>query len=429
MKQLTKSDLLTLNKLASILSSDLKFSDITQDIVDIMVDYLGALGGILFLVDQEKNSIYSYTVSHTRLIKLILTKKLARKLRSYSLFLDYKGRQLIKDSVLKKKVCTGSKVQDFICPPVPKKTAFAIQKIANINFCVSLPVIFSGKTIGALWLNFRQKKINPSKLYLLELFSDHAAIALNNALTFNLLKKQNIHLKKLLKMRSEFLDIASHQLRTPISIIKGYAAMLLEPEIKKQKDFEKIVQSIAVKSDKLNRIVSDIIYASELDTGEFKLHQKELKKIPLADYLKEVIKSHKDQALQEEVALNLSKKIDKKIKVLASPHYLEVILDNLIDNALIYTKPGGKVEISIKQKKDTVLIKVKDTGIGVYKKDQKNLFQKFKRAENANSLHTDGSGLGLFIVKEMVKAHPNSKVDFESKVNKGSIFWIELKRA
>lgn len=440
--KLTKTDLLTLQKVFQTLISNLDFKAITQNIVNLMTKYLGALGGILFLVNQEKKYFYSHTVSETAIIKFILKTKLKKTLRSYRLPLSYPKEHLIKNAILNKKIYTGANIADFICPPVPLKTAKIIQKIARIHFTVSLPVVFRNKIIGALWLNFKEKQLPSNKMHLLKLFAEYTALALNNTINFNLLKKQkmllekqNIRLKKLIKMRSEFLTIASHQLRTPISVIRGNIALLLEdldknapPEVKEA------YQGIGVKTEKLTQIISDILYAMELDTCDFTLKGRELECFNIIPFLKEILKKHQKQAQEKKIALRLDDsainiKPEQPLTAYGSQRYLQVVLDSMLSNALTYTAEGGCVLVKLKPKKDVIRIEIKDNGIGIPKADQEELFTKFKRAGNANSMHTDGSGLGLFIVKKMIQAHPRGNCGFKSQENKGSVFWVEVAKA
>ncbi|MFH1712758.1 MAG: HAMP domain-containing sensor histidine kinase, partial [Candidatus Jacksonbacteria bacterium] len=276
---------------------------------------------------------------------------------------------------------------------------------------------------------------------LLETLSNQAAIAIENARLYNNMeemvaeqtqdiRRKNVKLQKLLKMRSEFLDIASHQLRTPISIIKGSASVLSEGDFddSSEKERKEVYNAILIKTEKLTQIVADMLYASELDTGKFNLSDKELQTIEIIPYLENIIKSHQEMAQEKNIKLELNK-TNKHIKARVSDRYLEIVLDNLIINALTYTKQNGKVEITVKPQDDIIRIEVKDNGIGVPKQDQKELFTKFKRAKNANSMHTDGSGLGLFIIKKMIKAHPKGKCGFKSEEGKGSVFWVEVERA
>ncbi|MBU0476794.1 GAF domain-containing protein, partial [Patescibacteria group bacterium] len=306
-----------------------------------------------------------------------------------------------------------------------------------------LPLIIKDQLIGLIVLGEKQTgdAYTTEDIKLLETLSNQAAIAIENARLYNNMeemvaeqtqdiRRKNVKLQKLLKMRSEFLDIASHQLRTPISIIKGSASVLSEGDFDDSSDKEKkeVYKAILVKTEKLTQIVADMLYASELDTGKFNLSDKELQTTEIIPYLENIIKSHQEMAQEKNIKLELNK-TNKHIKARVSDRYLEIVLDNLIINALTYTKQDGKVEITVKPQDDIIRIEVKDNGIGVPKQDQKELFTKFKRAKNANSMHTDGSGLGLFIIKKMIKAHPKGKCGFKSELGVGSCFWVEVERA
>lgn len=195
----------------------------------------------------------------------------------------------------------------------------------------------------------------------------------------------------------------------------------------KQEKFE-VYNAIRQKSKKLKQIIDDIMYSAELDTAEFILTGKELTNIDLAPYLEKIIQNYQDEAEEKKIKLELADIPAGMLKIVVSERYLEAVLDNLIINALTYTKAGGKIEIKIKPQKDTIRIEIKDNGIGISSEDQKEIGVKFKRGRNANSMNTDGSGLGLFIVKTMIAAHPKGKFGFKSKLGQGSVFWIEVER-
>jgi signal transduction histidine kinase len=322
--------------------------------------------------------------------------------------------------------------------------------LKHTDVSIITPMSIKDEIIGFVALGSKSSGDAYSKeeIELVETLAAQATIAIENARLYNHLeemvdkqtqeiKKKNIHLGKLLEMRSQFLDTASHQLRTPVSVINGYVSMFLEGDFeespKEKKD--EIYQAIAFKTKKLRQIISDILYSSELDTAEFILGDKELQKIKLIPYLEHIVQGHQDEAGQKELSLILqtdSLTPDEKetLAIYASERYLEVVLDNLIVNSLQYTPEGGKITVKPipQQDKEIVKIEVQDTGIGIPKEDYEILFDKFRRAKNANSMHTDGSGLGLFIVKNMITAHPKGKVGFKSELGKGSTFWVEVER-
>jgi signal transduction histidine kinase len=214
-------------------------------------------------------------------------------------------------------------------------------------------------------------------------------------------------------------------------VIKGYVSMLIDgdyddTDTETRKDAYYAIQQ---KTAKLVQIINDILYASEFDTGGVKLRKQEYIAIEVDSYIKKIVENHQAAAREKNISLSFEQSNETGLCVRASARYLEVILDNLIDNSLHYTRSGGIITVTARVFPERVRIEVKDNGIGISKQDQKELFQKFKRGANANNVHTDGSGLGLFIVKKMVEAEPGGRVGFESELNKGSTFWVEFERA
>ncbi|MFA6282391.1 MAG: ATP-binding protein [Candidatus Omnitrophota bacterium] len=241
------------------------------------------------------------------------------------------------------------------------------------------------------------------------------------------LKAKAVHLEKLLQMRTEFLDIASHQLKTPISVIRGTISMFEEgsmdkvPEAKRKEFFH----NIAVKADKLNSIISDILRASELDTDEFKMDDKTAQPEQLEDIIKSVDNQLHASASAKNIEMTIEAPKQKLPPVLTSGEFLEQAIYNLVDNAIKYTEKGF-IKIILSQDGDNLIVKVSDSGIGIPAKEQKKVFDKFARGNNAVNMYADGSGLGLFIVKKIIEAHKGGQISVESKENVGTTFTVSL---
>lgn len=248
------------------------------------------------------------------------------------------------------------------------------------------------------------------------------------------LQEKNTHLQKLLKMRSEFLDIASHQLRTPTSVIKGTASMMID------KDFERLshevqsqhINNIWQKSVKLEEIINDILSASEMDTEKYELVAVNMEKIDIVDMIKKIIDEIHFDAEQKGIILELKPAVGKVLTVEGERKYLKQAIVNLINNAVKYTpekndltKEKGRVIIEVSAIVGKVLIKISDNGIGIPKAELTKLFKKFSRGSNAKEAYTDGSGLGLFIVKEIIDGH-GGQITVTSDEGRGSVFTISL---
>ncbi len=229
--------------------------------------------------------------------------------------------------------------------------------------------------------------------------------------------------KQIEKMKTEFVSVTAHQLRTPLSSMKWALQLLMDGDIGKitpeQKDiFEKTYQS----NERVIKIVNDLLNVTKIEEGEY-LHE-----LILADIEKVIVSviSSLSQVIEEK-KINLEfigpkKKIPQtKIDV----EKIKIVIQNFIENAIKYTHTDGKIIISLKKDKNNIEFKVQDTGIGISKKDQKRIFTKFFRSETALKIETDGSGLGLFISKNIVEAH-NGKIYFKSEEGKGSIFYFTL---
>jgi signal transduction histidine kinase len=327
------------------------------------------------------------------------------------------------------------------------------EQIKKLGAAICLPMVSSERLIGIIIIG--PKIINDpftvEDLELLMTLSNQAAIAIDNAelykevKDFNKTLKQKVneqtmtlqdktkvleeqaeHLKKLLAMRSEFLDIASHQLKTPISVISGTISMFKEGSVQKMpvETQNHLIDNIYQKSLKISQIIRDILQASEFDTEKFSFVEKRIVPVDLNKVLTDVIADNQAFATEKKLQLIFTPN-PANPKINSDPDYLEQALFNLVDNALKYTKEG-KVEVLLDENPQSIIIKVKDTGVGIPKDDQGRMFGKFERATNAVDMYTDGSGLGLFITREVIQAHPGGTITFTSEEGKGTEFIITI---
>jgi len=240
----------------------------------------------------------------------------------------------------------------------------------------------------------------------------------------------NLRLKQLDEAKSDFLSIASHQLRTPLTAIKGYASMILEGSYGKISETTKsAVDKIFQSSQRLVLIIGDFLDISHIEQGTMQydfaaLDVKELAK-GLTDEFKATIESSTDKSK----ALKISFEADEKenFSVNADRNKIRQVVSNLIDNSIKYT-PAGFVKVSLSKiaENGNVLLKIEDSGIGISAETMPNLFKKFGRAKSLSSAFANGSGLGLYVAKEIIKAH-KGKIWAESEgEGKGSKFFVEL---
>lgn len=229
------------------------------------------------------------------------------------------------------------------------------------------------------------------------------------------------YLKKLERMRKEFLANVSHELRTPIFTIQGYIETLLHGAINDPKVNKIFLEKANTHTINLSNLLNDLIDISMIESGEMRLS---FRYFDITDFLKKLLDEMKPAAEGKNISLNLV--TDKsKINVFGDKDKLRQVIVNLIQNSIKYTEKG-KVEVILEEGEKHCRISVKDTGIGIPERDLSRIFERFYRVDKARSRSVGGTGLGLAIVKHIVEAH-DSKIEVKSKLNEGSEFSFRLK--
>lgn len=239
------------------------------------------------------------------------------------------------------------------------------------------------------------------------------------------LEAANVELKKLDKAKSEFLSIASHQLRTPLTAIKGYSSMILEGAFGKFSEGVKdATGKILESSRQLVLMIDDFLDISKIEAGKMSY---EFSTFNLDDLIKKMVKGFLDN---NKKARELNLKYitsNQDFRVRGDINKISQVVSNLLDNAVKYTPTGYiNVHLDKNQKGDAAILTVKDTGIGISKETMAKLFQKFSRSEKSSLFNTSGSGLGLYVAKRIITDH-KGRIWVESDgPGKGSGFFVEL---
>lgn len=237
---------------------------------------------------------------------------------------------------------------------------------------------------------------------------------MNNQIAKNL---ENLEREK--QIRQEFFTNASHELKTPLTSIRGYSELLRQHAITDPDQIDHCLDCVLKESDHMTKLINDILTISKLEAKDYVVQKSHIK---LKDLLENVLNSLSVQAK----AMNLD--IDascENVTVYANLDHIQGILYNLISNAIKYNKPNGKIIIIIKERLDNILIKVMDTGIGISKEDQEKVFQRFYRVDKQRSKIVAGTGIGLAIVKHIVQFY-NGSISLKSKENEGTSIEISL---
>lgn len=283
-------------------------------------------------------------------------------------------------------------------------------------------------------------KYSEDELLVLESAVQQYSLLLENSAQFEKIQNFNITLKSevdsatkelsstyeklqaLDATKDEFISMASHQLRTPLTSVKGYVSMILEGDAGEITPLQRdLLNQSFISSQRMVYLIADLLNVSRLKSGKFVVERR-------ATYLPDLVKTELDQVAE------VAKGRGLKLEYIAPKTFPTLMLDetktrqvimNFTDNAIFYTPKGGSIKIELTYKGDSVSFTVKDNGIGVPKKDQKQLFAKFFRSSNARKARPDGTGLGLFMAKKVVMAQ-GGQIVFESEENKGSTFGFKF---
>lgn len=232
-----------------------------------------------------------------------------------------------------------------------------------------------------------------------------------------------VNLRELDKLKSDFISVAAHQLRTPLSGVKWVLKLLLDGDLGAVNEDQKgMLKRGFETNEKMIQLVNDLLNVSRIENGKFGYNFIKNDFIKLLNTLVEntVLPSR-----ERNIEVRLENRIGEIPEFLFDPEKLLIALQNIVDNAMKYTLPGGKVNIIVQRQGDYIEVKISDTGVGIPQADLAKLFSKFFRASNVIHLQTDGSGLGLFIVKSIIMRH-GGQIWVDSVEGKGTTFTVVI---
>jgi len=255
--------------------------------------------------------------------------------------------------------------------------------------------------------------------------SEPTGIALDNRLLFEenvrvvkQLQQTNDQLKEIDASKDEFISMASHQLRTPLTSMKGYVSMVLEGDVGPITDNQRaMLQQAFDSSQRMVYLIADLLNVSRLRTGKFVILNKTT---DLPQVIEDELRQLSTAAKARNVRFNYTKPTEFP-KVFLDETKVRQVVMNFLDNALYYTPDGGHVDVNLVSDGKSIRYTVADTGLGVPKEEQKYLFTKFYRAQNARKMRPDGTGLGLYMARKVIAAQGGALL-FSSTEGEGSTF-------
>ncbi len=287
----------------------------------------------------------------------------------------------------------------------------------------------------------RSGRYTPRDFTVLDNVADELAIALQNAMSLREvrllndtlqqrideatkeLRMSNAQLRRLDEVKDEFISMASHQLRTPLTSIKGYIDMMLEGDAGKiTPTQEKFLTEAFVSSERMVHLINDFLNVSRLQTGKFIIDKRPAN---LGKIVTQELESLKVNASGRQLLFQLKVGEDVPEYLMIDEAKLRQVIMNFSDNAIYYSRPDSTIKVALVMRGNNLEFTVKDTGIGVPESEQSQLFTKFFRASNARKQRPDGTGVGLYLAKRVVTGH-GGEIIFSSVEGKGSTFGFSL---
>lgn len=431
-----KSKLEALWRVEKIILDTLEFDKVVQKIVDSVLLELGymELGYrivVLALVDNEEQMLKRISISRTREAQKALSVT-PIPFKDINIPLSAQKNLCVR-SVTENKPYTTHNWVDILCPPYFDHEAREVQRIVGIKTSMVYPVYSKGKGIGVLIFSMvkDESEVTEEEKELIQGFTDIVGLAVENAQLYSSLQEQSKELdianKKLVELdnlKDEFVSVASHELRTPMTAIKSFLWMALNRQVKNMNpDLKRYLDKAYISTERLINLVNDMLNISRIEGGRIAL---KLEMVDIVELTGEVVEELLPKATEKGVKLEIERA--NVPNVLADRDKIHEVLLNLMGNSLKFTPKEGKVSVAFNKEAEVVDIAVSDTGRGIAKEDMSRLFTKFGRLDNSYIAvaESGGTGLGLYICKSLVEIHKGRIWAQSDGLDQGATFTFTL---
>lgn len=423
-------------EISKVVLETVDFEKATKEVVNIVLNELGELkygydAIVLTLLDTQQNQLKRIAISQTEVAAKFLN---STPIPFQEIVIPLSAvNNLAVKSILEGKVQTTSRMSEILCPGLPLEWVDHLQEKLGTKTGLVFPLSAREKNLGALIfsLNKGKNKISKEEWTILETYVGTVGIALDNALLFKSLNETkqklevaNNRLRELDKLKDDFVSVASHELRTPMTAIKSYIWMGLN---KKKNELSPELEKYLVRSyisvERLINLVNDMLNISRIEGGRVALRLSEVSLVALA---KEVIDEVMPKAQEKTIKLIVNE--NSFPAVICDKDKIHEVYLNLIGNALKFTPKNGQIKIDFKEDGPYLETMVTDSGVGIAPENLAKLFTKFGRLENSYTAiaESGGTGLGLYISKSLVELH-KGKINASSPgVGRGTTFTFTL---
>ncbi|HZO91973.1 MAG TPA: GAF domain-containing sensor histidine kinase [Chthonomonadaceae bacterium] len=432
----TSDDLVKLLELGQLLNSTLEVKQVLETAIEEVIAFVGAERGFILLVDVETGRVWGEAVRN--LERRALEETLSGQ--------DETNRAEISRTLVENVMETRQPVVSHNAMEDPRFAGRQSVQLSNLRSVLCVPLIAQGRLLGVIYLDNRVKTgiFTEKHLSMLAAFANQAAIALENARLYENLRRsledrlrlqdelhrqetRRLALEEASRLKSDFISFVAHELRNPLTTIRGYVQTLLadtEDTIPVETRTE-FYEAIEADSDRLLDLINELLDISRLEAGRpLTLAVREVALRPL---LEKQIRRHRfykyftpNHQLVADIAPDLP------AALLADEDKLGQILANLLSNAIKYSPKGGTITLSAKRDgNDHILLSVRDEGVGMNEEQRARLFRQYERMEREEIRNIPGTGLGLYLVKHLVELH-GGDITCQSAPGQGSTFTVRL---
>ena len=410
------TSLAALQEITKHLNQSLDFSDVSQRLVNTAIRRFDYLSALVIMLDEDGRRLRPRVISQTPAVSAAL-KLLPKKLAEFVGTAE--DDTLVAKAIRTGRVQQGNVLRDFVSPPLDVKLADFFQERFGVRGLVAVPILVEGRVVGVLLFALERTKetVDNKELETMKALADQLGVITRNTVVIE-------ELKYLEQAKSDFIRIASHQIRTPISTTKGYISMMMDGDFGKiTPATKKTLQKIYEANDQLIVMLNDLLHVSAIDAGK---EVYRLRPTDVMHILRHAVQKAEPLARRKGITVHLLAP-NRVPLVKADNVRLGQLFDNLLDNAVKYTPQGG-IAVSVKSDKENKVVRVAiaDTGIGLTADEKKYIFKKFARGETVSVIHTQGVGLGLYVVRKIVEAHRGRVWAESAGRGKGSVFYVEL---
>lgn len=416
---LRKIDAITLSAVTNI-------NETSKQVVNVIAGDTDLKSLAIYIFDKDGNALVKLAVSETEAITNI-EKQLNKSLYNGKIFLTDTINLIARAAAEKKGQITHT-LFPILTPGLTQDETTLAQSTLGIQSSLIYPLTVRGNVIGVLVFGISEdeKTLSTYRRDLIERLAEVIGISIDNSLLYQEIQSANEKLQQLDKLKDEFVSLASHELRTPMTAIKSYLWMALMGKGGQLSEKQSYYLGRAYTStNRLIKLVNDMLNVSRIESGRISLSMvsTNLEKL-IQDVIIEI--TPRAQELGIHIVFTPSNTIPS---VLADPDKIKEVLINLIGNSFKFTPKDGSITITVSQENGMVITRVKDTGAGIKKEDMAKLFHKFSMvgSDYLRKQNAQGTGLGLYISKSLIELHGGKIIATSDGENTGTTFSFSLK--